>query len=125
MAIVFQVASAAAALLHVLFFALESLWWRQPAVRRAFGLTEEQAETTRLLAFNQGFYNLFLALGAAWGQLAPSLGQPVAGRAVSVFALGSMLGAALVLLRSKPSAWQGALAQGLPPLVALAALVAG
>ena len=51
-----------AALLHVYIFVMESLTWTSARTRAAFGTTEEEAETTKLLAFNQGFYNLFLAI---------------------------------------------------------------
>jgi putative membrane protein len=123
MPLLFQLACAAAVLAHLLFFAEESLLWMRPAIhQRTFGFTLEQAQTMRLMAYNQGFYNLFLALGAGWGLVAPSLGQAASGQPVAVFALGSMLGAALVLLRSSPRLWLGAVVQGGPPLVALAAL---
>lgn len=56
-----------AALVHVYIFVLESLRWEQPATMRAFGLTPDQAGATRELAYNQGFYNLFLALVRAQG----------------------------------------------------------
>jgi len=46
------------AALHVGFFILESVLWTSPHVRRIFGTTEEEAQTTRALALNQGFYNL-------------------------------------------------------------------
>ena len=51
-----------AGLLHVYIFTMESLTWTSKRTRAAFGTTPEEAETTKLLAFNQGFYNLFLAI---------------------------------------------------------------
>ena len=51
-----------AAVLHVYIFVMESLTWTSPRTRAVFGTTAEEAETTKLLAFNQGFYNLFLAI---------------------------------------------------------------
>ena len=48
-----------AGLLHVYIFTMESLTWTSKRTRAAFGTTAEEAETTKLLAFNQGFYNLF------------------------------------------------------------------
>ncbi len=57
-----------ASLLHVLFFKLESLDWRKPKTWKTFGLeSQADADTTASLAYNQGFYNLFLAVGAATG----------------------------------------------------------
>jgi putative membrane protein len=57
-----QVALYIVAVLHVGFFVLESLLWTHPTVRGIFQNSEEVAETTRVLAFNQGFYNLGLAV---------------------------------------------------------------
>lgn len=54
--------AALAAALHVYIFVLESLSWTAPRTRAVFGTTAEEAETTKALAFNQGFYNLFLAV---------------------------------------------------------------
>ncbi len=60
-----------AAAIHLYVFVLESLRWMRPATRATFGITSERdAETTRLLAFNQGFYNLFLAIIAVGGHRA-------------------------------------------------------
>jgi putative membrane protein len=125
MSLLFTVTAVVAALVHVLFWVEESLLWMRPAIyKKTFGFSTEVATGARLLAFNQGFYNLFLALGVAFGLAAPALGLPVEGRAVAAFALASMLGAALVLLGSKPAFWLGAAIQGVPPAVALLALAA-
>jgi putative membrane protein len=50
------------ALLHVGFFVLESVLWTHPRIRAVFGNSESQAQATRVLALNQGGYNLGLAL---------------------------------------------------------------
>jgi putative membrane protein len=55
------------ALLHLLFFVLESFLWTKPTGQRVFGLTRELAESTKSLAANQGLYNAFLAAGLIWG----------------------------------------------------------
>ena len=47
--------------LHVGFFLLEAVVWTRPTGRKIFGMSVEDAETTRVLALNQGFYNLGLA----------------------------------------------------------------
>lgn len=54
------------AALHVGFFVLESVLWATPTGRRVFAMKAEQAEATRVLASNQGVYNLVLALGLGW-----------------------------------------------------------
>lgn len=64
-----------AALLHVYIFTMESLTWTSRRTRAAFDTTAEEAETTKLLAFNQGFYNLFLAIVTGVGIVAIVLGQ--------------------------------------------------
>ena len=46
---------------------LEMVLWRRPLGLRTFGMTAEQAETTAVLAANQGLYNGFLAAGLVAG----------------------------------------------------------
>ncbi|MDY7396240.1 DUF1304 domain-containing protein [Aureibaculum sp. 2210JD6-5] len=55
--------------LHFYFLILEMFLWTKPKGRKAFGLTEEFAEQTKVLAANQGLYNGFLALGLVWSLL--------------------------------------------------------
>ena len=50
------------ATLHVGFFILESVLWTSPQVRRIFGTTQADTDTTQVLALNQGFYNLGTAV---------------------------------------------------------------
>ena len=117
------VLAALASLLHVYIWWLESLAWTG-AARKVFGTTPEQAAQTRELAFNQGFYNLFLAIGGLVGVvLLVGDHDDVAGTTLVVMALGSMLGAALVLLLSSPDKRQAAVNQGLLPLLGLLALL--
>lgn len=59
------------AALHAYFLVLEMFLWDKPAGRKAFGLTLEQAQSTKVLAANQGLYNGFLAAGLVWGLLMP------------------------------------------------------
>ncbi len=119
MLIVMWVAAALAGLIHVLFFCMESLWWTKPAVYRRFRSTEMQAQTTKSLAFNQGFYNLFLAAGALGGLALIATGHRQAGMILVGWNCASMLAAAVVLAASSPKMLRGALIQGLPPLVFL------
>jgi len=60
------------ALLHLWFLVLEMFLWTRPSGRRAFGLSPEFAEQSRVLAANQGLYNGFLAAGLLWSLLEPS-----------------------------------------------------
>lgn len=109
---------ALAALLHVSIWSMESLRWRSPAVWRRFGLADQaEADTTAPLAYNQGFYNLFLAVGAALGLvLYWAVSQPV-GFALAVFTAGSMLAAALVLASTGRERLRAAATQGTLPLL--------
>ena len=44
--------------------------WDRPFGRKTFGLSVEDAATTKVLAANQGLYNGFLAAGLIWGLIA-------------------------------------------------------
>jgi putative membrane protein len=114
--------AALAALVHVYIFVLESLRWEHPRTRAVFGTSEEVAAVTRPLAYNQGFYNLFLAIGAIVG-----IGLAGADRSASVALVvastGSMVGAALVLVTSDRSKARAALVQGVFPALSLLALL--
>ena len=114
-----------AALLHVYIFVMESLTWTSPRTRATFGTTPETAETTKELAFNQGFYNLFLAIVTAVGVAAVLIGAKAVGVALVFAGVGSMLAAALVLLLSSPDKARAAITQGTLPLIAVVLLVIG
>jgi len=125
MTLLLWVSSVVAAFVHVLFFLQESVWWMKPAIhQKTFGLSLVDAKVVRLFTFNQGFYNLFLALEIPAGLALARAGQVHAGHALVGFACASMLGAALVLVASSRRFWLGALVQGLPPAVALTSLAA-
>jgi putative membrane protein len=119
------VLAALAALVHVYIFVLESLTWTSARTRAVFGTTPEGAEATRELAFNQGFYNLFLAVVAAAGVVATAAGAEAVGAALVLAGTGSMLAAALVLLLSSRDKARAAVVQGAFPLLAVVATVAG
>jgi len=112
-----------AALIHVYIFVLESVRWTHPSTRRVFGTTAEAAEVTRPLAFNQGFYNLFLAILAVIGIAIALAGSAAVGIALMLAGTGSMLAAALVLILSDRSKARAAAVQGLFPLLAVALLI--
>jgi putative membrane protein len=107
-----------AALLHVYIFVMESLTWTSARTRATFGISEEEALATKLLAFNQGFYNLFLAIVTAAGIVIGQTTRDV-GYALIFAGTGSMLAAAVVLLASSPDKARGAIIQGTFPLAAI------
>ena len=57
------------AFLHFYFMILEMFFWTKPRGRKAFGLSQEDAEQSKVLAANQGLYNGFLAAGLVWSLL--------------------------------------------------------
>lgn len=126
MLIVGLVLAALAALLHVYIFWLESLAWESPAARRTFGIrSDEEAALTRPLAFNQGFYNLFLAVEVALGIVLRAAGHDAVGATLVLTGVGSMAAAAAVLLLSSREHRRAALSQGTLPVLALVAIVLG
>jgi putative membrane protein len=114
--------AALAALVHVYIFVLESVRWQHPDTRRVFGTTEETAAVTAPLAYNQGFYNLFLAIGTAIGITLIGSNRDAA-VALIVLGVGSMLAAALVLVTADRSKLRAAVVQGLFPALALLSLL--
>ncbi|HOP21327.1 MAG TPA: DUF1304 domain-containing protein [Gammaproteobacteria bacterium] len=97
-----QVFALIAALLHVLIFCMESLWFMKPQVYKRFGSkTVEDAESKRLFAFNQGFYNLFLAIGIFIGLgLLHSDGHLQVAQTLILFCTASMFFAGIILIIS-------------------------
>ena len=140
--------AALAALIHVLIFFLESVLWARPAVWRRFGLRSQgEADVVRPMAYNQGFYNLFLALGvgsglALMGWSSASFGGVWQGgiyvvpfalgalglgitsaTEVVVFALACMVLASVVLLSTNRRFWQSAIVQGAAALLGIVFLI--
>ena len=74
------------ALLHLYFLVLEMFLWTKPLGLKVFRNTPEKAQTTKVLAANQGLYNGFLVAGLVWGL---SLGA--AGLDIKVFFLGCVI----------------------------------
>ena len=118
------VLTGAAALVHIVIFYLESIAWTGARARAVFGTTEEEARATKALAFNQGFYNLFLALATAIGVIlvATGTGPAGAGPALIYAGAGSMLLAAVVLVTKNRAMARAATMQGALPALALALL---
>lgn len=73
-------------LLHTWFLILEMFLWTRPIGLKTFRQTLAEAESSRVLAANQGLYNGFLVAGLIWGL---SLGAE--GFAVKVFFLSCVV----------------------------------
>ncbi|WP_047689457.1 DUF1304 domain-containing protein [Kocuria sp. ZOR0020] len=115
-----------AALIHVYIFYLESIAWTGPAARKVFGLSSpELAESTKGLAFNQGFYNLFLAIEIFLGLIFWIAGWHAVGATLVLVGAGSMVAAGLALLLSDRTKTSAALKQLTLPALGILALVIG
>lgn len=113
-----------AAAIQVFTFVLESVSWKGPRARALFGNeTEEEAEATQEMAFNLGFYNLFLGILDVLGAAFLIAGNPAVGYALAFAGLGSTLAAALVLFCSSADRRTLALKQAMLPLVALVLMI--
>jgi putative membrane protein len=122
MLIAAQLVAGLAAVLHVVFFVFESLLWTRPQVYARFGIgSREQAETIRPMAFNQGFYNLALAVGLFVGivMLGRDGSAGVVGKTLVVFATACMVVAGVVLASTGRSYWRAASIQLVPAALAL------
>ena len=113
------------AIFHVYIFILESVKWRNPKTWKTFGLpSQEHAEIIRPMAFNQGFYNLFLAVGAGVGLAMLGINSTIA-FTLMFFAAASMVGAGAVLFFSVKSSRQAAIIQAGPPLLGVLFVLIG
>ncbi len=116
---------AVAAIFHVYFFTLESLTWRSPKTWKTFGLpSQEHAEIIQPMAFNQGFYNLFIALGSLTGIAILGINSTV-GYTLMIFASTCMIGAGAVLFFSVKKSRKAAIIQGGPPLLGVLFVLIG
>lgn len=111
------------AVLHCLFFKLESIDFMKTSVLKKFGLTKEEGIIVKIWAFNQGFYNLFLALGLFFSLFLLNTNQSEKGILLSSFILLTIISAGVVLLYSSPKSYPAALLQSLPALTALIAVL--
>jgi len=119
MLIVALVLAALAGLLHVWIFVMESVLFDRPSIHGRFGVATADVPVVRPWAYNQGFYNLFLGLGALAGVVVAAGGQHGVGLALVLASCGSMLLAALVLVGSNRSMARAAASQGTVPLLAV------
>lgn len=114
------------AVLHIFFFYLESVAWSTPSSWKRFGVKNaEAAETIKPWAFNQGYYNLFIAIGTLVGvALIVLTALTQAGVAVAVFGALIMVGASVVLVSTNKRMARAALIQGGAPFIGVVLLLA-
>lgn len=103
-------------IIHVYTFYLESLAWGKPATNKLFKVNAAEAAANKAFAFNQGFYNLFLAIAISLGLILQAREHFVEGTILIDYAAASVFGAGLVLLASGKSRLRPAMIQALPAL---------
>lgn len=114
-----------AVLFHTYVFTLESLTWKKPKTWKIFGISsQEHADIIAPMALNQGFYNLFLAIGAGVGLVMLGVNSVIA-LTLLVFASMSMAGAGVVLFLSVKTSSRAAIIQAGPPLLGIVFLLIG
>lgn len=114
-----------AVLFHIYVFILEAISWRKPKTWKIFGISsQEHADIIARMAFNQGFYNLFLAIGAGAGLLTVGYNSEV-GLTLLATATLSMAGAGVVLFFSAKASRRAAIIQAGPPLLGMIFLLLG
>jgi putative membrane protein len=67
MSIITNIIIAVIGVMHLGFLFLEMFLWKKPVGLKIFRMTKEVAESSAVLAANQGLYNGFLAAGLFWG----------------------------------------------------------
>ena len=113
-----------AALIHLYIFYLESIAWSKPKTWKTFGLrSQTDADTVKPMAYNQGYYNGFLAIGVILGLVLITTNVAQAGYALAIFAGSSMVLAATVLITSNVKLARAAVLQGAAPLIGVVLLI--
>ena len=113
-----------AGLLHGWIFVMESVLFDRPSIYARFAVRTEDVPVVRPWAYNQGFYNLFLGIGALVGAVVAASGPRGVGLALVLASCGSMLAAAVVLVASERTMARAAATQGTLPLLAVLAAAA-
>jgi len=109
--------------IHVGFFLLEAVFFDRPGVHKGIFRVRDpiMKEPIKIWATNQGFYNLFLALGGFYGLYLISIGNPAGAKPLLqvLYAAYAAAGAVLLFTTGKAA---GAAAQTLPALACLYAI---
>lgn len=117
MATISTIFTVVTALLHGYFFILEMFLWSKPFGLKTFRMTQAVAQSSRVLAANQGLYNGLLALGLLLSFIIP---DPASALAVRRYCLGFIVIAGAYgaySLNNSQVLW----IQSLPALIALLA----
>lgn len=102
------------AISHIGILVLEMFFWNHPIGQKIFSMTPEVAESSAVLAMNQGLYNGFLAAGLIWGLISKRVD-------LKVFFLGCVVIAGL--FGGLTAKFSIIFTQGLPALLALSFVI--
>lgn len=120
MSLIAKLLIALVALEHLYILWLEMFAWTTRAPKVFRSMSADLFSRTKALAANQGLYNGFLAAGLCWSLL---IGDPTWARNVACFFLGCVAVAGIYgALSAQRSIF---FVQGLPALLALAAVLFG
>ncbi len=111
------------AILHCLFFKIESIDFMNKQTLKRFGLNDDQGLIVKVWAFNQGFYNLFLAFGLFFSLFLFSRNNIESGKVLAEFILLLITGAGIVLYISSPKKYSAAILQSLPAFLGYMAVL--
>ena len=114
----------AAGLLHIGVGIAEAFFFDQQGVQQSLIRKDRTSPDVSLWAFNLGFYNIFLGVGAVVGAVLAASSSEDVGRALVLYTCSFMALCGVVLWVSDHRLWRGALGQVVVPLVAIVAVLA-
>lgn len=106
-----------AGIIHIGFFVLESILFQKNGSHKLLGVTESEHAAVKVWAINQGFYNLFLAIGLFTGLSFIFQKQIMLAGVLTGYCGVSMAASGAVLWFTAPKSRKFALLQMLPPLI--------
>lgn len=90
---------AVVAAIHIYIVVVEMVLWDRPYGRKLFGMSQEFARQTKVLAANQGLYNGFLAAGLLWALTQGDAGDPLKAFLLICIVVAGVFGAVTSNLR--------------------------
>lgn len=104
--------------LHIWFLVFEMFLWRTKLAKKTFKMSQELADSSAVLAKNQGLYNGFLAAGLIWAMITsdPSLAYQLKIFFLSCVTLAGIYGAIT-------ASFMIFFMQALPAIIALVLLI--
>ena len=108
-----------AALLHVLFFLLESVWFEKPSLEALRRRRPGEGARHQAVGLQPGLLRPCLALGAGLGLILYFVGNVPAGLTLVLFTTACMVLASIIIASTGKRYLVPALIHGVPPLLGL------